>query len=129
MKINILKLPSLVLFFTLVFSVNTFAQTDKISLLQDQKFEQLLNEKRKINNSLISTEYYKIQIFSGDNKNSRRELAKFRSDFESYDATIFFNTPDYKVWVGNFKSKIDAERHLIDIKKKYSASIIIKPNK
>ena len=34
----------------------------------------------------------------------------------------------YKVWVGNFKSKIDAERHLIEIQKKYTSSIIVKPS-
>lgn len=129
MKINLLKAPFTVVYFTLIFSLNTSAQTDKLSLNQDQKFEQLLNEKRKINNSLASSEGYKIQIYSGDNKNSRRELAKFKSDFEYLDATIIFNTPDYKVWVGNFKSKIDAERHLVEIQKKFSGSIIIKPTK
>jgi hypothetical protein len=33
------------------------------------------------------------------------------------DGTIIFNTPNYKVWVGNYKSRIEAERNLIDIKK------------
>jgi hypothetical protein len=28
-----------------------------------------------------------------------------------------FSTPNYKVWVGNYKSRIEAERNLIDIKK------------
>jgi hypothetical protein len=32
------------------------------------------------------------------------------------DGTIIFNTPNYKVWVGNYKSRIEAERNLIDIK-------------
>lgn len=111
------------------FSLNSIAQTDKTTLSQDQKFEQLLDEKRKINNSIATNEGYKIQIYNGDNENSRRELSKFKTDFNYIDATIIFNTPYYKVWVGNFKSKIDAERHLIEIQKKYTSSIIVKPSK
>lgn len=112
-----------------LFSVNSFAQTDKITLSQDQKFEQLLNEKRKINNSIANNESYKIQIYNGDSETSRRELNKFKNDFNTLDATLIFSTPYYKVLVGSFKTKIDAQRHLIEIQKKYSNAIIIKPNK
>lgn len=113
----------------LIFSVNTNAQSTKVSLLQDPKFEQLLSEKRKINNSLATTEGYKIQIYTGDSENSRRELNQFKSEFDYLDATIVFSTPYYKVWVGNFKSKIDASRHLLEIQKRYVGAILIKPNK
>ena len=88
-----------------------------------------MNEKRKINVSMSAAEGYKIQIFNGDSENSRRELAKFKSDFNYLDATIIFNTPYYKVQAGNFKTKIDAERHLLEIQRKYPNSIIIKPRK
>ena len=108
---------------------NAFAQTSKTTLSQDQKFEQLLNEKRKINPSIGMNEGYKIQIYSGDSESSRRELSRFKSDYNYIDATIIFNTPSYKVWAGNFKSKIDAHRHLLEIQKKYPNSIVIKPSK
>lgn len=114
---------------TTLLSMNGFAQTGKITVSQDPKFEQLLNEKRKINLSLATNEGYKIQIYTGDSENAKRELGKFKNDFNYLDATITFSTPSYKVWVGNFKSKIDAYRHLIEIQKKYSNSIVIKPNR
>jgi hypothetical protein len=38
---------------------------------QDSKFEQLLNEKRKINVSNAVNDYYKIQIFSGDSERKK----------------------------------------------------------
>lgn len=120
-----------IIFFVLtaLFTVNSFGQTNRITVYQDQKFEQLLNEKRKINPSIVTNEGYKIQIYYGDNENSRRELQKFKSEFNNLDATIIFNTPSYKVWVGSFKSKIDAQRNLLEIHKKYPNSIIIKPSK
>lgn len=126
---NLLKQALVLLFFTSFFPSESFAQTDKIKVSQDPKFEQLLSEKRRINTTISLNEGYKIQIYNGDNESSRRELNKFKASFNYIDATIIFNTPYYKVWVGNFKSKIDAERHLLEIRKRHSGSIIIKPAK
>jgi hypothetical protein len=129
MKTNITKKPLCLLLLTTLLSINSVAQSGKLTISQDPKFEQLLNEKRRINASLATNESYKIQIYTGDSENSKRELGKFKSDFNFLDATIIFNTPYYKVWVGNFKTKIDAQRHLLEIQMIYTNSIIIKPNK
>jgi cell division protein FtsN len=129
MNQTILKTPFYLLLLTTLLSINSAAQSSKLTLSQDPKFEQLLNEKRKINISMATNEGYKIQIYTGDSENSKRELARFRLDFNHLDATIIFNTPYYKVWIGNFKTKIDAQRHLTEIQKKYVSSIIIKPSK
>ena len=57
------------------------------------------------------------------------KFKQFKKENKDYDATIVFSTPIYKVWIGNFKSRIEAERNLNLIKKKYPNAIIIKPNK
>lgn len=110
-------------------SFNTYAQEGKISVTQDQRFEQLLNEKRKINNSITINDRFKIQIFTGNAELSKKALLDFRKANKKTDATIVFHTPIYKVWVGNFKTRIEAERKLIDIKKKYPNAFLVKPNK
>jgi len=126
---NTLNLGLILLFITSLTSVKSIAQTEKTSIIADQKFELLLSEKRKINTSLLMNDGYKIQIYNGDSETSKRELNKFKIDFDYLDATIIFNTPYYKVWIGSFKSKIDAERNLLEIQKKYPNSMIIKPGK
>ncbi|WP_291097022.1 MULTISPECIES: SPOR domain-containing protein [unclassified Flavobacterium] len=105
------------------------AQNQKITISQDPRFEQLLSEKRKINASLTVNDSYKIQIYNGGSENAKKTLNDFKQNFSDIDATIVFNTPNYKVWVGNFKSRIEAERYLIDIKKKYNNVLLIKPSK
>jgi predicted RND superfamily exporter protein len=104
-------------------------QAQNVTLIQDPKFEQLLNEKRKINASITINSRYKIQIFNGNNETSKNALIDFKKEFKNYDATIIFSTPAYKVWIGNFKTRIEAENNLEVIKKKYPNAIIIKPNK
>ncbi|MDI6032128.1 SPOR domain-containing protein [Flavobacterium sp. LB2P84] len=108
---------------------NVNAQDGNIRVSQDSKFEQLLNEKRKTNVSNTLNDYYKIQIFSGDSEKAKKTLNDFKQEFRDIDGTIIFFTPNYKVWVGNFKTRIEAERNLIEIKKSHSNVLLIKPNK
>ncbi|WP_310379396.1 SPOR domain-containing protein [Flavobacterium sp.] len=115
---------------TLFFSCSSiFGQERNITIRQDPKFENLLAEKRKINASLTVNDSYKIQIYNGGGEIAKKTLSEFKQNFTAIDATIVFNTPNYKVWVGNFKTRIEAERNLIEIKKKYSNVLLIKPSR
>lgn len=108
---------------------NLTLSSQNVTVEQDPKFEQLLNEKRKVNASISSNDRWKIQIFTGDNENSKKTLIAFKKEYKEIDASIFFHTPAYKVWVGNFKTRIEAERNLKEIKSKYPNSFLIKPVK
>ncbi len=107
----------------------TVAQDSKTTTtIVDPKIDQLLKEKRKLNTSLFLNEGYKIQIFYGNSEESKKKLQEFRKEFKELDGTIIFNSPNYKVWIGNFKSRIEVEKAMIDIRKKYPTALIIKPS-
>ncbi|WP_291082778.1 MULTISPECIES: SPOR domain-containing protein [unclassified Flavobacterium] len=108
--------------------IPVFSQEAKTTVTQDPKFENLLKEKRRINSSITVNDRYKIQIYNGDSESSKKTLSEFKKEFKNFDATIIFNTPFYKVWVGNFKTRIEAERNLNEIKSKYPNALLIKPN-
>lgn len=129
MKILTVKSLFVPAFILLFGSSATFAQDGKLTVSTDPKFDNLLNEKRRINSSITIDDRYKIQIFTGDSESSRKTLSEFKKQFRTYDATIIFNTPAYKVWVGNFKTRIDAERNLEEIRKVYKNAFLIKPNR
>jgi hypothetical protein len=118
----------LALFFCF-FNINLFSQEENINVSQNPKFENVLNEKRKINSSITVNDIYKIQIYNGDIESSKKILIDFKKEFLNLDGTIVFYTPAYKVWVGNFKTRIEAERNLLLLKTKYPNSLIIQPNK
>ncbi|QSB26759.1 SPOR domain-containing protein [Flavobacterium sp. CLA17] len=112
---------------TLAYNIN--AQDQNLTLNQDPKFEQLLNDKRKINTSISTNDTYRIQIFSGKSDEAKKTLTDFKREFYTVDGTIIFNTPNYKVLVGNFKTRIEAERNLAEIKKRYKSVFLLKPGK
>ena len=118
-----------ILIFTILYSQNIFSQTTKTIIEQDQKIEKLLQEKRKNNSGITINDKFKIQIFYGNIDESKKTLIAFKKEFILLDGTIIFSNPSYKVWVGSFKSKIEAEKSLINIKKRYPSAVIIEPNK
>ena len=120
---------ALLLFSLFSITTNTItAQNSNLNVNQDPKFEQLLNEKRKSNTNLAYSDRYKIQIFNGASEGAKKTLNDFRQEFKNIDGTIIFNTPNYKVWVGNFRTRMEAERNLADIQKKYKTIFLIRPN-
>ncbi len=113
----------------LYFGEKILAQPAAVTVNQDPKFMQLLDEKRRIITSITVIDKYKIQLFTGDSDGAKKALSDFRRDYKNMDGTIVFSTPTYKVWVGSFKSRIEAERTLNDIKSHYPLAFLIKPNK
>ena len=109
------------------FCLSSRAQDGKTNISVDPKIDQLLKEKRKLNTGLFLNEGYKIQIFYGNSEESKKKLQEFKREFKDLDGTIIFNSPNYKVWIGNFKTRIEVERAMVDIKKKYPTALIIKP--
>lgn len=129
MKISRIAALFFVSGFCFVSTQKSFAQTGNGAVVQDNRFEQLLADKRKINPTITVNDKYKIQIFYGDNEKARKTLSEFKREFKTIDGTIIFASPTYKVWVGSYKSRIDAERALKDIQRKYPYALLIKPNK
>jgi inorganic pyrophosphatase len=120
--------PLFLLFY--IFSISKMeAQNSTITINNDSKFDQLLTEKRKSNPNLNYNDRYKIQIFNGVSENAKKTLTEFRQEYKNLDGTIIFNTPNYKVWVGNFRNRMEAERYLEEMKKKYKTVFLIKPSK
>lgn len=110
-------------------SQTIFAQTKKTYLVQDEKIEKLLVEKRKNNSSITINDKFKIQVYFGTIEEAKKTLVSVKKEFNQLDGTIIFSNPSYKVWVGSYKSKIEAEKALQTIKKNYPTSVIIEPNK
>jgi hypothetical protein len=129
MKIHSIQKGLVLSIICLFFNTLSNAQTDKISIEQDPKFEQLLQEKRKNNTTTVLNDRYKIQIYNGDIESSKKILNEFKREFKKTDGTIEFFTPSYKVWIGNFKTRMEAEKMLLDIKKKYPNAFLIKPSR
>lgn len=107
----------------------TNAQEGEINLSQDARIGKLLTYKTEINQETDNDNRYKIQIFSGSLKNAQKAKSKFTSRFSDVEPKMKFETPNYKVWVGNFRTSLEAERYLEKVKEVFPNAFKFNPPK
>lgn len=111
-------------FLTLMFSLTLAAQAGKVKIEQDSDIDKLLEYKKDIK----TTKVFKIQVFQSiDPDKAQREKSNFLNAYDKWPVDIVWNTPNYKVWVGNFATRLEADRALLKIKKHYMNAIIFQP--
>lgn len=113
----------------ILFHFNSQAQQSKSTFQEPSEVKTLLEAKRKFNSANTTNDKYKIQIFYGSNSEAIRKLAEFKRNFSEIDGTIIYSNPSYKVWVGSFKTRIEAERNLAIIRKRFENALLINPSK
>ena len=122
------KTFALTIIISAIFALSSSAQ-ENVKVTQDSKIMELLKLKNKMNNSATQNDTYKIQIFYGTSDEAKKKNAAFKKDFKDIETTIVFTSPTFKVWAGNYKMRIHAEKALVEIKKKYPTALLIKPSK
>ena len=122
MSKNIRFVSTIISIFLLALTLN--AQEGKVTIDQDPDIDKLLEYKKDIKTRKV----YKIQVYqSVDPDKAQREKSNFLNAYANWPVEIVWNTPNYKVWVGNFTTRLEADRALIKIKKKYMNAIVFQP--
>ncbi|MBT8260994.1 MAG: SPOR domain-containing protein [Flavobacteriaceae bacterium] len=112
-----------ILFFSLFISVCS-AQKGTVEVNQSEEIDQLLELKKEISKSETK---FKIQIYNGNRSGALRARTNFWESFNEWPLELKFETPNYKIWIGNFKTKLEADRALLRIKKKFGNAFILRP--
>lgn len=69
---------------------------------------------------------YRIQVFAGTSlSDAKDQKAQFLKNYD-IAATIIFEAPNYKVRVGNYTNRFDANRDLMIVKNYNSDALIVK---
>jgi len=123
-----LNLKKLIFTFAISIAVSShgIAQQGTVTVNQSPEIGKLLRLKKDINSEELR---FKIQIYSGNRSAAEAAKANFDGGFSQYSSRLEYETPNYKIWVGNFKSRLEAERALIKIKRKFTSAFIFKPSK
>jgi len=121
--------------FLLTFAVFLFtsnqemiAQQGNVNIQQNQKIEKLMDVKTELNKNNKIGDRYVIQLFYGDNGEANEVIQEYRNTY-SYPSQITYEAPNYKVWIGNFRSRLEADRALLSIKENFPSAFIPKPQR
>ena len=102
------------------------AQQGSLHIEQDKKITDLVNLYKAANEN---AGYYRIQIYFGSLARAQETKSEAEGEFPGWFSEIKFESPSYRVRIGKFKNKLDAERELQKVRLKYPAAMLLKPEK
>lgn len=118
-------------FIALVFIVflqnNLAAQTEEgtVRIESSAHIDQMLAEKKAYNKSLDKFQGFKIQIFYGSEKECYEVKEEFTSLYRDVATSIIFSTPQWKLQIGNYRTRLEADKAMVSIKKEYPSAIVL----
>ncbi|CAI8155013.1 MAG: Uncharacterised protein [Polaribacter sp. SA4-10] len=93
----------------------------------NEKIRSLITKKRDYNKRKGFG--YRIQLYNGSEINAKRIRKEFNKKFPKVKTHLKFDTPEWKIQVGNYKTTLEADKALININLKFSGAIVIPINK
>tara|TARA_Y100000766_G_scaffold37973_1_gene27742 strand:+ start:243 stop:635 length:393 start_codon:yes stop_codon:yes gene_type:complete len=107
-----------------LYSITLFGQNGNIKITQSSKLDSIIKLKKELNSKIQNL---RIQIYSGNRENAEQIIQEFIDIFNDTTADVIYETPNYKVWVGNYFTQLEADKRLIDIRKKFKSAFIFRP--
>jgi hypothetical protein len=99
------------------------AQNERAELVQDKRVDILVDKHVFLNRHQFTLTGWRIQIFFDSGANSKRKatdaLRSFNQRYPDYEAYLSFKEPYYRVRVGDFRSRLEAEGFLRKIQMEY----------
>lgn len=102
----------------------------KVLVTKDPQIDSLIARRLELNRagltgSNVTLSGYRVQIFSGlDRQEAYSEQAKFKSRYPGINTYISYTQPNYKLRVGDFRTRLEAEKLMNELKKYYTSMFI-----
>ncbi len=131
LKINSIlknKLTNLILYSVIIISAFSKVSSQEIyfPLEEDSIVKKLILHKKEIDSEEYESNYYTIQLYYGNYLVAKEILDEFKTNYPEWKASIIFETPNYKVQVGDFKNYYVSISKLNEIKKIYPSAFLLK---
>ena len=108
-----------------LFSISVNGQENSIRY-NDTLTKKFYNLKKEFSKRVFESTFYTIQIYYGGLEEADSILEDFRENYQEIKSNLIFETPNYKVRIGEYKDINIASQKLEEIRRIYPSSFIIK---
>ena len=108
----------------LILNFSSQAQNGKVEITQSIEIEKVIEIKKEINKN---KSMLRIQIFNGSREDANNTKEKFENIKVDSIIDMVYETPNYKIWVGNYKTQLEADIKLLEIKRYFPDAFIFRP--
>ncbi len=124
----VLFLLSITAFQNTVIAQYEYGNEGVIQITQDARIDSLLAMHKQLRAADSRFEGYRIQLFmeSGNDAVQRAEafIQAFEEEYPEWPAYLSFGQPYYRVRIGNFRSRLEAEGALKSLKNQFQQAFI-----
>ncbi len=109
--------------FILTFYTGITSISAQNNINSSKEIKSLIAKKRSYNKTYGFG--YRIQLYNGNEKKARSYQAKFKVEFPGIYSKLTYKAPEWKVQVGNYKTRLEADKALLNFKKEFTGIIVI----
>jgi hypothetical protein len=103
-----------------------FAQNGEIHVQQDSRIDVLMQKQLNLNASKHGVDGFRVQIHFGQSRETAQKIrSRFSIDFPELKTYLGYNSPYYKIRVGDFITRLEAYKVQKAITKKYRGAYIV----
>ena len=121
-----LKVQFLLVFIGVFLNFNLLIGQENSIRYNDTLTKKFYDLKREYDQRFYESTFYTIQIYYGGLEEADSILEDFRENYLNIKSNLIFETPNYKVRIGEYKDINIASQKLEEIRKIYPSSFIIK---
>ena len=103
--------------------------TEKPYIIKDESISRLLDAHRQLNQRQRGMAGYRVQIYTDSGNRSKLRTEMTKSEFDARNmgvrSYISYDEPYFKLRVGDFRTRLDAQRFLNQISSTYLSAIIV----
>lgn len=102
----------------------------KVVVLKDPQIDSLIARRLELSRGVsigksVSVSGFRVQIFSGlDRQQANSEQSNFKSRYPNITSYISYTQPYYRLRVGDFRTRLEAEKFMNELKKYYSSMFV-----
>lgn len=105
------------------------ARVGSLVVVQDKRINKLIEKEIRINEENKTIPGFRIQLFSGTGANVKTEANEIKSSFlkthENVPAYVKYHDSIWKTRVGDFRTKLEAEKFLLEIQEEFPNSFVV----
>ena len=122
------------IFFTLIFLLPLFLSaqgnqsgTDTLNWVsRSPRLDMVVNKLKETNGRKQTMPGYRIQVYFGTQRSKANEIrALVNTHYQGIPATVTYSQPNFKVRAGDFRTRLEAQKNLVDVEKNFPGAFVI----
>ncbi|MBK7849938.1 MAG: SPOR domain-containing protein [Bacteroidetes bacterium] len=107
-------------------TITTANSDSSIRITRDPRLDELIERQKQINLEKQSMPGFRVQIYFGGNRPKASEVKlDFNSRYPDIPAYLTYQQPNFKVRVGDFRNRYEAQKLIKELEGKYPTTFVV----